>query len=132
MEEVKTDEHFKLYETYSKDVKTWFIAYGIGAPIFFLSTDHITSKLSPTGQLPTIVGLFLIGVALQIGISVTNKWNNWFIYMNYEEKKPHVGQCRCIRAASWLSRQAWIDLLVDLGSAVLFVLATLKVFIILS
>ncbi len=35
------DGYYKVYEEYSKTLRTWFVAYGIGAPVLVLNNDEL-------------------------------------------------------------------------------------------
>jgi hypothetical protein len=69
--------------------------------------------------------LFLAGVGLQVLLSLLNKWVNWGIYAYSETQELLDG--KRYRACEWISRQMWIDLLLDVGAVACFGIATWRI-----
>lgn len=124
---VDSEGHYKIFEEYSKVVRSWFIAYGVGAPVLFLTQEHISKKIVDSGEGTSIILLFLGGVFIQALIAVINKWNNWYIYLAYDNEKEFGDQTDIVKFCSILSEQAWIDISIDILSFALFIIATAKV-----
>ena len=59
----RTKAFYKVYEEYSKALRTWFVAFGIGGPVLFLTQQDVSNKIVESGNARTIVLLFLIGVS---------------------------------------------------------------------
>ena len=72
--------HFQNYADYSRTLRAWLVAYGIGGPILFVTNDKITEKVSKSGFATEIIALFLAGVGLQVLLSMVNKWGAWHLY----------------------------------------------------
>ena len=114
--------HFANYAEYSKTLRAWLVAYGIGGPVLLLTNKDAPTKISESPHLSLIISLFVAGVALQIFLSFINKWAAWQMYK---------GACidghqttRTYRAWDWINSQSWIDFLIDLGVLISFSVAT--------
>ena len=57
---------FQAYAEFAKTLRTWFIAYGIGAPALVLSNKDLWITVKNSGCLAYIAFLFLVGVAFQV------------------------------------------------------------------
>lgn len=121
--------HFANYAEYSKTLRSWLVAYGIGGPALFLLGKDAPTKLSASPELKAIVTLFVIGVSLQIGIALINKWAAWHMYCGaYDRQLSIRGDPDCNNHhlsrtyAFWrcINRQSWVDFLVDLTTLLSF------------
>lgn len=123
-------EHFAVYTEYSKTLRTWLVAYGVGAPVLLLTNERLAKDLAGSPLAPQIAALFLIGVALQVFLSFLNKTVAWVCYwaaINADERpdlKNHWAVARAERVSECYS----IDVLIDLASSVLFLYATWQAF----
>ena len=54
----KAAEYFKPYEEYSKVLRTWFVAFGIGAPVLLLTNERIAEAIKASGEARGVVSLF--------------------------------------------------------------------------
>ncbi len=114
--------HFANYSEYSKTLRSWLVAYGIGGPVLFLTGKDAPEKISQSPDLLLIITLFVSGVALQILLAFINKWAAWQMY-----KGACIDQhqnTRTYRMWDWINRQSWIDFLIDFGVLVSFSVAT--------
>lgn len=131
------ESHYKAYEEYSKTLRTWLVAYGIGAPVLLLNSDQLRVLILKSGQARIIGIMFLAGVGIQVALAAVNKAIMWYCY--------HDAECRNATTPSagenaswldgfmwWLGSQIWIDFLADLSSGILFVWGTAKIFAIVS
>jgi hypothetical protein len=123
-------ELYAAYEEHSKTLRTWLVAYGVGAPVLLLTNDSIWKALAGSGTAPEIGTMFLIGAALQVSLAAINKAAMWVSY--YGEIEPGYRTKTRYRLAHWVAQQFWIDLLIDLASMILFGMATVGVFKILT
>ncbi len=124
------DEEYSAYLEYNKVLRSWFVAFGIGGPALFLINPQIGNKLAGTGHFKYISGLFLAGAAFQVLGALINKFDNWYVYrgandLDYQRKKR-------FKASKWLIEQFWIDIGLDVATAVAFGLATLYLFTLLG
>lgn len=125
--ETEQDETFlRLYIDYAKILRTWLVAFGIGGPVLFFTTEKISDQIKSSGQTKLIVILFLIGVACQVLNAFINKWVNWCVY-SYAGPKSIGWQKGVYRGCDVISEQFWIDIVLDLATFGAFVWSTLKV-----
>lgn len=117
---------YATYDHYSKLLRTWLVAYGIGGPVLLLSSDSLLARLSESDSSRSIAAFFLIGVALQVLLASINKTVMWVCY--YGELYPDYCSKRRYRFCAWASEQFWLDFVVDLASMILFGLATYEAF----
>ena len=113
-----SDELYKAYEEYSKTLRTWFVAYGVGAPVLFLTNDQVAAKIAKSGDARQIATLFLVGVGLQIILAMVNKTSMWGCY--YGEQNPKFKTTYRWKLADWVSEQFWFDFIIDLVTLILF------------
>ena len=118
------DDYWERYVEYSKTVRTWFISYGIGAPILFMAQDGLAKKVSESESVQTIISLFLLGVSLQVLVTLLNKWTNWII-CTHKAKSPDKWW---VKKADTISGWFLLDLGFDLATLLLFVVATYLTF----
>lgn len=123
-------EYFKIYEEYSKVLRTWFVAYGIGAPALILTNQSISQAIKASGDSKCIASFFLAGVSLQIVITVVNKVANWGLY--YGEIEEDFQKTRSYKIAARMAAQFWIDIVVDIVSLFCFAGGTWKIFDLLA
>jgi hypothetical protein len=116
------DGFFKAYEEYSKVLRTWFVAYGIGAPVVFLTNEVMSKTVLNSPNAPYIGGAFLIGVALQVILAAVNKHCMWALY--YGDTETTFQKTSSYRIANWISERIWIDLTADVITFALFARAT--------
>lgn len=121
--------HFANYAEYSKTLRSWLVAYGIGGPAIFLLGKDAPAKLSASSELRTIVTLFVVGVSLQIGLALINKWAAWHMYCGAYDKHlafmrdPECNNHHLSRTyLVWrcINRQSWVDFLVDIVTLLSF------------
>ncbi len=117
---------FEAYASAATSLRTWLVAYGIGAPVLFLSNENLWSVLSKAKCATSIAILFLAGVTSQIFIAFVNKNAMWICY--YGEGKPSFKSNMIYKVFDWLSEQFWLDILCDIISMICFIIATYKVF----
>lgn len=119
------DGHFANYADYSRTLRAWLVAYGIGGPVLFISNAALTKKVSESGFANGIVIAFLVGVALQVFLALVNKWSAWHMYAGAHDESFQTK----LRYKFWefINDQSWIDFWVDVMSMVAFVWATWRV-----
>lgn len=119
-------DFYQAYEGYSRTLRTWLVAYGIGGPVLFLSNEKLWNRVSGSGDAQCVAMLFLAGVALQVFLAALNKTVLWGCY--YGEFDDDFKNTRRFSVAHWLAQQFWIDFLIDIASLTLFSLATFELF----
>jgi hypothetical protein len=115
-------ELYHAYEEYSKTLRTWFVAYGVGAPVLFLTNEQVASKIASSGDARRIAGLFLLGAFLQIVLAIINKACMWVCF--YGERQPGFRRSRQWKVANWIADQFVVDVMVDLLSLLAFATGT--------
>jgi hypothetical protein len=109
---------YASYTEYNKVLRTWFVAFGIGGPAYFMVNPSVAKELSVRHQLRLVVALFLIGAASQVVGAVINKAANWYVYVAYtEDGKLGTRKHKC---AEWVAKQFWFDILLDVLSVGVF------------
>jgi hypothetical protein len=117
--------HFQNYADYSRTLRTWLVAYGIGGPVIFLTNDKVADRVAKSGHSQDIVALFLFGVGLQVVLSFINKWVAWHLYRGAEDAEyQETSKYKFWHA---ISEQSWLDLAVDFASLVALGFASWRV-----
>ncbi len=101
-----------LLERQTTTLRAWFIAFGVGAPALVLTNEKLYSLLLASGRLDTMMASFLVGVGAQILEAWLNRFLNLVIHLG--ERDPAFASRRVARVAAVISRQIWIDALLDL------------------
>lgn len=121
---------FGAYAEFAKTLRTWYVAYGIGAPVLVLSQERVAAALTASGEARTIALAFLGGAVLQIGQAITYKIAMWHLYMG--ELTPAKRTGRAYRGANWVSDKLWLELLFDFITLLLFGFATWKLLVLVT
>lgn len=113
---------FANYAEYSKTLRAWLVAYGIGGPVLFLTNNELAAALKLSQYKDWIVGLFMLGVALQVTLAFINKWCAWHMYVG-EHDNSYQNRTN-YKFWFWLNERSWIDLLIDGSSLIAFSIST--------
>jgi hypothetical protein len=115
-------EYYNNYAEYSKTLRAWLVAYGVGGPILFLTNTTISEKLAASPEKAKIVCLFLLGVSLQVALAFVNKWCAWHLYAGEYDQSYR----RLLRYRFWaaINKLSILDLALDAASIGAFVWAT--------
>jgi len=125
--------HFANYAEYSKTFRSWMVAYGVGGPVLLLLSKDAPANVSDSPHILAIVALFILGVALQIFLSLVNKWAAWQMYRGAFSKYQHRradpdcddhDRSKTYLVWCWINKQSWIDFIFDISSLVAFSVAT--------
>lgn len=120
-------DYFEQYWRYCSSLRNWFVAYGIGGCVLFISDKaQIFQKLSINVK-ATVVISFIIGVAAQVILAFLNKWIHWCIYRGEDDEDFSKG--RWCKYAESLSSCFLIDLVIDLITFFAFGVATVALFV---
>jgi hypothetical protein len=122
-----SESYFAAYAEHARTLRTWLVAYGIGAPVVILSQERIWERLATSGDVKQIALCFLVGVATQVVLSAVNKAAMWACYFGEIEPK-YKGTWR-YRTGVWLSERFSIDLYLDVFAMLLFGWATYRTFL---
>lgn len=114
---------FQPYSEFAKAIRTWFIAYGIGAPVLLLGNDSVLESVADAGALRTVTLLFLSGVTIQVLTAIVYKHAMWHLY--FGERDVTHRQTRLYRLSRRISAEYHVgEIFVDIVSFLLFVWAT--------
>ena len=50
--------HFQNYSDYSRTLRAWLVAYGIGGPVLFLTNDKVATRVAESGHANKVVTYF--------------------------------------------------------------------------
>ena len=123
----KFSEHgfYEPYVAFSRVLRTWLVAYGIGAPVLFASQDAFTPILKDPKTAAPIIGLFLFGAIVQILAAVIYKYSMGYIY--FGELKEVFQKTIRYKVSEWFSEAMWLEMTFDILSIGSFSWATIKV-----
>ena len=128
--EKEQEGHYKTYSDYATVLRAWFVAYGIGGPVLFLTQSDIADAISESGRARFIIVLFLLGVSSQVFIALVNQWVNWYLYFDPDPAKSKHKRRRAKVDA--LSKKFLLDVACDIFSVVAFGWATVSVLLIFA
>lgn len=116
------DGYFQNYSEHSRTLRTWLVAYGIGAPVLILNSASLLKLVQQSGASDWIAGLFLAGVCGQILLAFVNKWCAYHVYLA-EIDKAFRGKWP-ERLSARINKWWGLDLSLDFASIVLTAIAT--------
>jgi hypothetical protein len=114
--------HFDNYSEYSKTLRSWLVAYGVGGPVLFLTSKDAPTEIAKSPHLELIIALFVGGVGFQILLALINKWAAWHMYRG--ELESSYKRSTSYKVWAWINDQSWIDLSIDFGALISFSVAT--------
>lgn len=122
----EAESYAAAYRQHATTLRNWLVAYGVGGPALFLTNDTLRNALKGSGFLQLVGWTFLLGVALQVCLAFIDKYADWICYQRC--MNPAWPPSCASRLATW-----WVDanapsILVELGSMVLFAIATVTAF----
>lgn len=123
-------EYFTVYQHYSNLLRSWLLAYGIGAPVLFLTNETLWARVAASGAGTRIAWPFILGVSLQVLLASANKAIAWVLY--FGELKSDFTSTRRYKGAAWVGEQFWIDLAIDLASMAFLACGTWRLFALLG
>lgn len=118
--------YYKAYEGHSAILRTWLVAYGIGAPVLFMTNESIQNQVADSALQWWIAGFFLTGVFLQIVITALNKYAMWTV--QHGLLNPSYQETHKYKRANAVKDRIDLDFWIDMGTIVLFLLATAMLF----
>ncbi len=114
--------YYDAYKGFANNLRIWFIAYGIGAPVFLLSNETGWAAIASSGNGKFLSILFLGGVATQILAALIYKTSMWYLYMG---ELGHISkESKTYKIAEVFSSGYWIEFIFDLITILLFGLAS--------
>ena len=119
-------DHFQNYADYSRTLRAWLVAYGIGGPVLFVTNQTVATRVASSNHANLIISAFLLGVGLQILLALINKWGAWYMYRGAGD--PEYQKSLPYRCWDTINSWSWFDFLIDVFSLLAFITATWKVF----
>jgi len=116
---------YEPYSHFSRTLRAWLVAYGIGGPVLIASQDHLSKAILESGAGFAVTALFLTGVAVQIVASLLYKYSMGIIYSS--ELDPTIEKTAYYKVADWISDAFLLEFVFDIVSIGCFVIATYKV-----
>ncbi len=113
---------YEPYSNFSTRMRNWLAAYGIGAPVLFVSQSEISNALTTSGSGKFVIVLFLIGVLIQVIAAFIYKSAMWYLYIGEHDKK--FKNTKRYRYSDTISEIYWPEVVFDLGTITLFSIAT--------
>lgn len=113
---------YEAYAGFARTLRTWLIAYGVGAPVVFLSNEAIWSSVVNANKVRLVAWAFLIGVSIQVFTAILYKTAMWYLYMG--EDNDAFRKTTRYKVSDWLSECYVLESILDLASIVLFAYAT--------
>jgi len=126
-ESLGTKDYFEQYWRYCSALRNWFVIYGIGGCILFITDKAKIFQDIPFIFKSLVILLLFGGVAVQIILAFINKCIHWCVYWGDESES--FGKSWLYRMAKRVSSWFWIDVAIDLITFAAFVYATLLVII---
>ncbi len=114
---------YEAYASFARTLRTWFIAYGIGAPVLLFNQEQTWKHLGELGVRRSVCAIFLIGVAIQVVQAIVYKSAMWKLYIDL----PNDPEDGWHRAAHWVSNCYWLEFGMDATTALAFGAATVWV-----
>lgn len=115
------DDYREAYRHHAATLRNWYVGFGVGAPVVFLSNEYLWQKVVSSNKFVSISWIFFMGVAFQVLLAFFDKYANWVLY--YElARKSH--KTKTLRIALWWMNNDFLSIFLDIGSLVLFGLAT--------
>ena len=113
---------FGPYAEYAKVLRTWFVAYGVGALALLLSNSEIRKAALSADVLQPIARLVMLGTGIQVVAALLYKHAMWHLYCGDLE----VGhkQTRWYKMSDWISESHLLELAADVGTIGCFSWAT--------
>jgi len=115
--------YYQAYAEFAKTLRTWFIAYGIGAPALVLSNKDLWNTVKGSGSLISIAVLFLLGVTFQVIEAFIYKTAMWHLYVG-ESDEDHM-KTWWYKMADTVSESYKLELFFDVGAFIFFAIATI-------
>ena len=113
---------YDAYASFSRTLRAWLVAYGVGVPVLLVSQEFIASAIVRAGNGALVTWLFLAGVAIQVIAALLYKYSMAYLYFSAADSGLDGGLR--VKAAEWLSNAIWLEALFDITSIVLMVWGT--------
>jgi len=124
-QEDQASDFLKAYDFSTGLLRAWLGAYSVGVPAFLFTHDDVLKKLVAQHRAAHIAELFALAIALQVLITLINKYVQWGIYARHSPpKRVNWYTNLCDKASEWI----WMDAVADIASIVSLAWGSLMVF----
>jgi hypothetical protein len=111
-------------------IRAWLVAYGVGAPVLFLSRDPVMNALKAEPDAQFVILAYLVGSFLQVLLVWLYKLSMWWAYLE-EMNTIAKGSVR-YKFVDWFTNTFWVEGLIDFLSVALFGYATTRILLVLA
>ena len=118
------DDFKEAYRQHASTLRSWYIGFGIGVPVLFLSNDLLWEKIVASRRFEHIGLAFFLGVAFQVLLALLDKYASWMCY--YEGMTGHPKPLH--NEAKWWMEHDFPSIFLDIGTLFLFGVATYLTF----
>ena len=120
------DDHekgfYEAYSSFSKTLRGWLVAFGMGAPVLFASQSSFSTVISNHGLAAWIILPYLAGSAIQIILCLFYKYSMFYLYCG-EIDRDFRATGR-YRASAWFSEKTAFEMILDGMTIGLYAFAT--------
>lgn len=115
-------DFYANYSDYNKQVRTWFVTFGLGGPALFFTNPALLERLSESSR-ALVVWAFLGGCLVQVLLALINKYLSLSEYTYQACLSIDLARQRSPwqKACEVVSRWSWIDLAADAFTLLLFI-----------
>lgn len=99
---------FDQYVRHADLLRNWFVGYGIGAVVLFVSGQSVLSTF-PQGEIVMIAKWFILGIISQVLLAFINKLYNFQLYLRtFKTGAASAGDVKRVKRSFY-----WIDVPLD-------------------
>lgn len=99
---------FDQYVRHADLLRNWFVGYGIGAVVLFVSGQSVLAQL-PKDQIVVVAQWFILGIISQVLLAFINKLYNFQLYLRtFKTGVASAGDVKGVKRSFY-----WIDVPLD-------------------
>ena len=125
-----SNPYLEIYASFSRNLRGWLIAFGVGAPVLLVSQESVATRLSASPRFEFIVWTFFVGLTSQILAVFFYKMTLGGLYLGEEGQYSKDG--RWWKFCYWSYRQQWLELIPDVVTLVAYAVAVYMVVVALA
>jgi hypothetical protein len=121
----QASDFLDAYGSSSALLKAWLGAYSVGVPAFLFMHEKVLGRLLAQGRATCVAELFASAIALQVLITLINKYIGWGVYSRHSPP-PRLNWYTnlCETMSEWI----WMDVIADLATIALLTWGSVLVF----
>ena len=123
-------DFYAAYASFSNLLRAWLAAYGIGAPVLFVSQEHIARVVVQSGEGRMIVFVFLFGLAVQVLAALFYK--STLAYLYFGQRKVALQSTRRYRLSERIFHSHVLEFTFDVATILAYGWATMRVLVLLT